>query len=101
MGMDLEPVAPTAEAPKRQDGTPKWGRYNWSGWSWLMDLLEKWGVDTREFSGMNDGEVISEETCRQVADAIEKHLPELDGEAQAVLKEDIILWRTCGGYRQF
>lgn len=54
-----------------------------------------------EFSGFNDGEVISEETCKTVADAIEQHLSELEEVDQRWLKPHIALWRTCGGYEQW
>lgn len=100
MGMDLCPVAPSEDAPT-DENSHIWGRYNWNGWRWLVEHLNKWGVDTIEFSGFNDGDLISEETCKKVADAIEKNLHTLDEEDQTWLKEDIILWRTCGGYYQY
>ena len=107
MGMDLKPINPSKDAPrypsddKYSPNDVIWGRYNWSGWSYICNLLNEWGVNTSEFSGMNDGEVISEETCKKVADAIEAHLDELDKEHREWLKDDIALWRTCGGYRQY
>lgn len=106
MGMDLKPIAPTKDAPRKPaDATydPNghiWGRYNWSGWSWIEQHLQAWGVDTHEFDGSNDGEKISAETCRKVADAIEAHIGELDEEHQTWLRPHIELWRTCGGYEQ-
>lgn len=102
MGMDLEPISPNAEAPRYfETGDVIWGRYNWSGWSRQIDLLDQWGVDTSEFAGMNDGDVISQATCEAVADAIEAHLEELSPEEASWLSPKIALWRTCGGYRQF
>lgn len=107
MGMGLEPVNPTAEAPrhppdhKHCPNEPVWGRYNWTGWSWLWEHLAEWGIDTRDFSGSNDGELIPAEKCVEVANAIEAHIGELDEEHQAWLRPHIKLWRTCGGYRQF
>ena len=103
MGMDLKPINPSADAPKYPDDCPyeprrgqaRWGRYNWSGWGVLLDSLREWGVDTAEFAGSNDGDVISDETCKKVADAIEKHAP-----ADHWLRDDVIYWRTCGGYEQ-
>lgn len=101
MGMDLKPVNPSPGAPHHEDGTVKWGRYNWSGWRWLTEHLDEWGVDTSEFKGMNDGDPISEATCIKVAEAIEQHINELEPCDQRWLKDDIVLWRTCGGYLQY
>lgn len=109
MGMDLKPVRPGKHAPRYpQDyhyppkrGKVIWGRYNWSGWSVICDYLVKWGVMTNEFDGLNDGKLISAKTCRKVADAIESHLPEIPEEHREWLKDDIELWRTCGGYQQW
>lgn len=100
MGMDLKPVRPTPDAPKDGYGVV-WGRYNWSGWSYLTSHLQNWGVELTGFSGMNDGDLIKAKKCREVADAIEKHLHLLDEENQKWLRPHIILWRTCGGYRQY
>lgn len=101
MGMDLKPINPTADAPKDSDGDFRWGRHNWTGWSELVDLLQSWEVDTREFAGTNDGYVISAETCLKVADALEKNLPSQPQDIQDWLQPKIILWRTCGGYEQW
>lgn len=108
MGMDLKPVNPSADAPRYPNDYPyeprrgqaKWGRYSWSGWSWLIENLERWGVNVAEFRGCNDGEVISEATCKAVADAIEKNIHEFPQSDREWLLEDVILWRTCGGYEQ-
>lgn len=72
MGMDLEPIRPSKDAPKGDNGFYQWNRYNWTGWSWLVEKLDEWGVDISEFADMNDGDEISEATCRAVADAIER-----------------------------
>lgn len=103
MGIDLKPMRPTKDAPRREDGKPVWGRYNWAGWSWFVGKLEEWGVDVSEFSGMNDGDLITAATCRKVADAIEAHLSEFpEGSVRRQeMAEDVLLWRTCGGYRQY
>lgn len=109
MGMDLKPMRPAEDAPRHPAdyhfepfrGQAIWGRYNWTGWFWLIEHLDQWGVDTSEFDGCNDGNQIKAVTCRAVADAIEKHLPELPRIDQQWLKPHIMLWRTCGGYRQY
>ena len=102
MGMDLEPQAPTNEAPicKYSNGV-KWGRYNWAGWRWLLDYLDDKGLDLSEFAGSNDGDLISDETCKKVANLIEEGLPALDDEYREWLTPHVQLWRTCGGYRQY
>lgn len=114
MGMDLKPINPTKDAPKDEHGYV-WGRYNWGGWRWLISHLDKWGVDTSEFKGMNDGDPISAATCKIVGDAIESHQaelirefideegepPEKAGELEEYIKEQATRWRTCGGYEQW
>ena len=100
MGMDLKPINPSEFAPKDENGTPVWGRYNWTGWSILRNKLRIWGVDTSELKSMNDGDVISERTCLAIADAIEKHAHELNKE-DGWLANHIERWRTCGGYEQW
>jgi len=90
MGMDLVACNPDA----------KDGRYNWAGWEYLFELLDGWDVDLSEFSGFNDGDLISEETCKKVADAIEEHLNELELDDRIWLEPHIELWRNCGGYEQ-
>lgn len=107
MGMDLEPINPSADAPRYPNsvdvapGSIIWGRYNWGGWRYIIQHLESWGVDVSDFAGTNDGDIIPESKCKEVADAIEKHLPELSQTDQEWLQPHIALWRTCGGYRQF
>lgn len=106
MGMDLKPINPSANAPRHSTDdkwSPNeafWGRYNWSGWSYIIDRLNEWGVDTSTFAGCNDGAVIPDEVCKQVADAIEKNAPNLDEEHRDWLLGHVLLWRTCGGYEQ-
>lgn len=100
MGMDLKPLRPTPNAPLDDRGFHQWGHYNWTGWEWLIEHLEQWGVNTGEFVFLNDGKAISEETCLRVANAIEVHLSELEERHQKWLEPHIRLWRTCGGYAQ-
>ena len=92
MGMDLC----TADASGSHDL-----RYNWNGWSYLIDLLNSWGVDTSEFVGFNDGDLISEETCKKVAAALELHLDELSDKDRKWLEPHIEEWRNSGGFRQW
>jgi len=101
MGMDLKPLNPSDNAPRDKDGEVTMGCYGWTGWTWLVDHLNEWGVDTAEFSGYNDGDEISAGTCALVADAIEAHLVELAEWERDWIKPHIDLWRTCGGYAQY
>jgi hypothetical protein len=107
MGMDLRPMRPSKDAPRRAitstyaPGEIIWGRYNWTGWAYITNKLAEWGVPLGEFDGSNDGKLITARTCRLVADAIELHLNELEAEDQKWLEPHIQLWRTCGGYRQY
>ena len=110
MGMDLKPQRPSKDAPRRDDGTIRWGRYNISGWAALYHFLEGNGVDTSEMSGYNDGDRIKAATCRKIADTIEANFEEYldkfgvtekDPLGIESCKNDVLLWRTCGGYRQY
>ena len=104
--MDLEPIAPTAEAPRysaEDNYFPDeviWGRYNGTGWSLLIDLLNRFGVNTEQFAGCNDGDVITKEKCEEVANVLEANLSGMTSEDKWWLEPHIKLWRTCGGYRQ-
>lgn len=93
MGMDLCAVNP----PENVNPSIS---YNWTGWKDLVGKLNRWGVNTAEFTFCNDGDIISAETCMEVADAIERHFDELSGYDQSWLGKDIQSWRICGGYRQ-
>lgn len=107
--MDLKPAKPTKDAPLRADGKVKWGRYNFSGWSTLWKFASEHGVDTSEFSGLNDGALIKAATCRKVAAAIQDNFQAYVAAFEvtdsksgiAECREDILLWRNCGGYRQY
>lgn len=99
--MDLEPINPSKDAPKTEEYGITWGRYNWSGWKYMGDILPKWGVNISSFAGSNDGDEIPESVCLDIANAIEQHLNELSPKDKEWLEPHIQLWRTCGGYRQF
>lgn len=110
MGIDFQPVKPSKDAPLRADGKVKWGRYSLSGWSKLWCLLIDHGVDTSEFSVSNNGHRVKASTCKKVADVIEANFDKYvatqggsptNADDIEVCKLDILLWRTCGGYRQY
>lgn len=110
MGMDLHPINPSADAPcyaaefhyAPWRGKAIQGQYSWSGWNRLLEYLEKWGdVPLNEFAGTNDGDIISDETCKKVADSLERHLVDIEDDYREEFKSDIVLWRTCGGYKQY
>lgn len=101
MGMDLKPVKPTKAAPRDADGGHIWGCYNWNGWGWLRDFLNRHGADTSHMAGCNDGDLIPADVCRAYADVIERELPNLAGDDRRWLTPHVILWRTCGGYEQW
>lgn len=94
--MDLKPIRPKKDAPRDEYGIA-WGRYNIWSWGTLVPWLQSKGIDTKEFSGFNDGKIISNKTCMAVAAILEKYGDEL-GKGW---KDDAVLWRTCGGYRQY
>ena len=48
--------------------------FNWTGWRILCDLLYQLECDTSEMAGSNDGDTISEETCKVWAKAIKTGL---------------------------
>ncbi|MBM3740867.1 MAG: hypothetical protein FJW39_34410 [Acidobacteria bacterium] len=91
MGMDLFSVSGTSGIS-----------YNWTAWRWLIGKLNEWGVDTSEFTDHNDGDRISADTCRAVADALEAHIDEIDDlETREFYREGIQAWRECNGFRQW
>ena len=98
--MTLIPIRPTQKAPLDKNGNSPWLHYNLDDWGWLRQQLRRWGVDTARFSSCNDGERIPAKVCRQVADALESHLGELDAEQRRWLRPQIRVWRTGGGFRQ-
>jgi hypothetical protein len=100
MSFDLRPVNPAEDAPRDEHGVI-WGLYNIAGWEWMVGHLKAWNVDVSEFRFFNDGALISEGTCKKVADAIEQHLPELSVDIREWIEPRIKLWRTCGGYEQW
>jgi hypothetical protein len=116
MGMDLVPIKISDGYPGVRPVTPEERRlgcppevkrlasplmFNWTGWRWLIDRLDDWGVDTCEFVYHNDGDFISAATCSQVADAIETHLGEVNDEDRRWLEKQIPFWRYSGGFEQW
>jgi len=88
MGMDL--------LPRRHKRKIHGLHYNWSGWSELWTFLNKWGVDTSEFSEWNDGAVISAKTCRIVAEMIKLHKAELSQGGSEWIEGHDKGWRAFG-----
>ena len=83
--------------------------YNWSAWVSLSEFLKAKGISVAEFAGSNDGARIRAQTCRLVADTIERNadeynrlfgstIPGADGEKPAA--KHAKLWRNSGGFRQ-
>ena len=99
--MDLKPMRPHKNRPKDKYGKYVWGRYNLCGWVSLINLLHSWDIDTSEFSGFNDGDLICAATCKIVAQTIKDHLDELSEQDRKWLEPHIELWQTSGGYRQY
>lgn len=51
--------------------------YNWGGWRWLYEHLVGWDVGVEELKFTNDGDFISAETCKAIAEALDRHRGEL------------------------
>ena len=75
--------------------------YNWTGWRFLQEFLETNGVDIEEFSGSNDGDLISRKTCKAVAECIEKNINQLAKTNQVWLWPHIKYWKWIRNYRQY
>ena len=106
-GYNLPPPGPQRAQIEKRAGAVIPGEYTCEGWLLLLPALAQWGVDTTSFPCRNIGEVISAESCREVADTLEAHLGEYvdliypHWDIQCALDEavnDIHGWRTCGGY---
>lgn len=96
MGIDLSPLQGAESL-----------HFNWSGWRFVVDFADKHGIDTSEFAGSNDGEVLPDETCRALADQIEDHHEEWNaafaGESYGLnpAAGHAVAFRTAGGFEQF
>ena len=99
MGMDLLHINPATDH-RTGKYIARDLQYNWSAWRMLEEMLDSWGVDTSEFRFVNDREVISADTCRRVADALESHQEELEYLNLSWLKGHIPAWRDSGGFEQ-
>jgi hypothetical protein len=115
MGMDL--------IPKNKEVTPI--HYNWTWWGILLRFLEENKCPMSEFSGMNDGNLISETTCKRVAEIIRNRFFELprvyfeyikerqaaghkfgktriaDAEIKESFLAEVPFWEDCGGCEQW
>lgn len=104
--------------------------YNWSGWRWLYEYLVGWGVGVEELKFTNDGDLISAETCKAIAEALDRHRAELLDEEDEIgpeeeaflnllppkarefiksqtpttsewIDQQILFWRECNGCEQW
>lgn len=75
--------------------------YNWTGWRYITNLLEGFGVDMTQFSGSNDGDLLSQNTCKSVAKALEDHWQELSEDDQAWLTDHLPKWKWSRGFEQW
>lgn len=96
MGMDLMGKwrkGTPQEVKDREDaflGQGAYLHYNWTGWEYIRNLFESWGVNTEEFSNVNDGQKLSLKTCKEVAEALETNwesLSEVDKKWLEIHKE--------------
>lgn len=76
-------------------------RYNWTGWSFLVDHLDEWGVDISRLAGDNSGNLIPRTTCQAIAEAIKSNIHTLPQEDQDWLRPHIPMWRWGRNYRQY
>jgi hypothetical protein len=70
MGFDLY----SKRRPKGKDKL--YYRFNIHGWGSVQDFLSTLGCDLSEFSGCNDGDLVSAETCADIAGRIHTALDE-------------------------
>jgi hypothetical protein len=76
--------------------------YNWTGWSYICNLMDKLGVDTEQFSGSNDGAELNGITCKAVANALDTYVnsKECSDTDKAWLSEHIPIWRWTKLFKQ-
>lgn len=76
--------------------------YNWSGWSWLISMLQE-HMDTSDFSGSNDGDVLNGATCKAVAKTLEEYINKANcsPEDREWLTPHIPIWRWAKLLRQY
>ncbi len=101
-GYNMPPDGPLRAQIEHRTGAVIPNRFTTSGWFRFLDLLEAWGIETSSFPRSNDGHVISEAKCRQVAALLSTRIGEYadafwEGDL-AKAEADIDGWRTCGGY---
>ena len=66
--------------------------YSPAGWQVLIRFLKDCGIETGEFTKVNEGYPISAETCFRVANTIDFHWDELTG-SRAWLRDHAREWR--------
>ncbi|MEM8550701.1 MAG: hypothetical protein AAGF10_07915, partial [Verrucomicrobiota bacterium] len=74
---------------------------NWAAWEQIAKFASDHGVDTRYFKGLNDGDLIPDSVCCQMADILEEHFDKLSPAMQRLYKNTASIWRNSGGFRQY
>ena len=94
--IQLEPINPSPEAPRDKDGTPLVAFYGPSHWATLLFYL-----------GLNNAKLpdprrkpIDESHCALIADALSNDEAGLLAYCRGTLSQQILTWRTCGGFLQ-
>ena len=110
MGMDLKPINPSVRYPREQEDTKWsrkgeiiWGRFNWSGWRKLHEILEEMGMDASFLPGSNDGDVISEAHCKQIAERLTAYVRKQTTpvETRTWIESKIVFFEESGGFHCF
>ena len=110
MGMDLKPINPSVRYPREQEDTKwcrkgdlVWGRFNWSGWIKLYEILKEMGMDASFLPGSNDGDKISEAHCKQIAERLTAYVRKESTpvEVRTWIESKIVFFEESGGFRCF
>jgi len=93
--IQLTPVNPSPEAPRADDGTPLVSVYPVADWTQLLIFLTEQGVGLP-----NPRKPIDESHCALIADALSNDEAGLLAYCRGTLSQQILTWRTCGGFLQ-
>jgi hypothetical protein len=77
---------------------------NWAGHSYMYSLLSQLGADLTEWSDFNDGEYISERTCKEWAALLKRNmsrLSELSEDKEKWILDFASFLDQCGGCNQY